>query len=68
MEKHKNGNNKFEQFDIRNHRCYYFDDIIKIQDFNFDIFINERPHENILVYNISYKTLVQSHCVLCLIK
>ena len=30
MEKHKNGNNKFEQLDIRNHRCYYFDDIIKI--------------------------------------
>ena len=37
---------------------YYFDDIIKIKDFDFDNFlINKKSHENILVCNISCKTL-----------
>ena len=37
---------------------YYFDDMIKIEDFILDdIFINETSYRNILVYNISYKTL-----------
>ena len=39
--------------------CYYSDDIIKIEDYNFDnILIDEKPYENISVYNISYKTLI----------
>ena len=40
--------------------CYYFDDIIKFEDFNFDnILIDEKLHENILIYDISYKTLIE---------
>ena len=38
--------------------CYYFNDIIKIEDFNVDnILIVEKTYENILVYNISYKNI-----------
>ena len=47
--------------DIKTRTCYYFDDIIKINDFDLDkIFIDERWYENILVYNISYKSLIDS--------
>ena len=39
--------------------CCYFDDIIKIEDFDLDnILIDEKSYEIILVYNISYKTLI----------
>ena len=39
--------------------CYYFDKIIKIEDFDFDIkLLDERSYENILVYDVSYKTLI----------
>ena len=52
-------NNIFKEIDIKNCTCYYFDDITKIEDFDFDnILINERSYENILVYNISCKTLI----------
>ena len=35
------------------------DEIIKFGDFDFDNFlIYEKSHENILIYNISYKTLI----------
>ena len=37
------------------------DDIIKIEDFDFNnILIDENSYENILVYNISYKSLIDS--------
>ena len=30
--------------------CYYFDDIIKLENFNFDnILIDDKSHENILI-------------------
>ena len=38
--------------------CYFFDDIIKIEDFDFDILIDAKLSENIFVYNISYNTLI----------
>ena len=42
---------------IKNRTCYYFDDIIKLEDFHLDsILIDEKSHENILIYNISYKS------------
>ena len=45
--------------DIKNRTCYYFNNIIKIEDFYFNnILIEEKLNENILVYNISYKTLI----------
>ena len=48
------GNNKSNVIDIKNRTCYYFDDIIKIEDFAFDnILVNEKSYENISVYKIS---------------
>ena len=50
-------NNEFKKFRIKNHMCYYFDDIIKLEDFDLDnILINENSHENISVYEMLYKT------------
>ena len=54
-------NNKFKKVCIRNCTCYCFDDIVKLENFNLDnILINEKLHENILIYDISYKTLIDS--------
>ena len=42
-----------------NPTCYYFDDIIKLEDFDLDIIlIDEKSHKKILIYDISYKTLI----------
>ena len=42
---------------IKNRTCYYFDDLIKLEDFCLDnILIDENPYENIFIYDISYKT------------
>ena len=50
-------NYKFKEIDIN----YYFDDIIKIEDFDLDnILIDKKSYKNILVYNISYKSLIDS--------
>ena len=45
-----------KEIHIENCTCYYFNDIIKFQDFDIDNIKN--PYKNILVYNISYKTLM----------
>ena len=52
---------------IKNPTFYYFDDIIKSEDFDLgNNLINEKSYENIL---ISYKTLINSKlCVLDSIK
>ena len=34
-------NEKLKEFNINNQMCYYFDGITKIEDFYFDILINE---------------------------
>ena len=47
--------NDLKEIDIKVHSCYYFDDIIKIEDFDFDnIWFDEKSYANILVYDISY--------------
>ena len=52
-------NNKFKNVRIKNPTCYYFDDIIKLKDFDLDnILIDEKSHKNTLIYDISYKTLI----------
>ena len=52
-------NNEFKKVCIKNHMCYYFDEIIKLEDFDLDnILIDKKSHENILIYNISCKTLI----------
>ena len=54
-------NNKFKKARTKNLTCYYFDDIIKLEDFELDnILIDEKSYENILIYDISYKTLIDS--------
>ena len=52
-------NDELQEIDIKNCTCYYFDDIIKTDNFDFNnILIDERSYENILIYNISYNTLI----------
>ena len=50
----KMGNNaKVKEIDIKNCTCYYFDDIIKMEDLNLDsILIDRKPQENILVMEL----------------
>ena len=51
----------FKKFSLKNWTCYYFDDIIKLEDFNLDnISIEKKSHENILIYGISYNLLIDS--------
>ena len=49
-------NNEFKKIHIKHRTCYYFDDIIKLEDFDIDnILIDEKSHKNIFIYEISYK-------------
>ena len=51
--------NSLKEINIKNCTCNYFHDIIKTEDFDFDnIFWDEKSYEKILVYDISYKTLI----------
>ena len=52
-------NDKLKETDIKNRACYFCDDIIKIEDFDLDyILTDEKSYKNVLVYNISYKSLI----------
>ena len=52
-------NNKFLKVCIKSRACHYLDDIIKLEDFDLNNFlIDEKLHGNILIYDISYKTLI----------
>ena len=45
--------------EIKNRICYYFDEPIKIEDFDLDnVLIDEKSSNNILACNSSYKTLI----------
>ena len=49
----------FKKVCIKNHMCYYLDDIIELADIDFDnILIDEKSHANTLIYDISHKTLI----------
>ena len=54
--------NEFKKFCIKNRTCYYFEDIIKLEYFDLDhMLIDERSYEeNFLIYDISYKALIDS--------
>ena len=56
---HKNGKYyKLKEVDIKDRTCYYFDEMVKIEDFDFNnILIDEILYKHILVYNVSYITL-----------
>ena len=48
-------NDELKEIGIKNHLHYDFDDIFKIEDFNFDNFlIDEKSYEYILIYDIPY--------------
>ena len=46
---------------MKNRTCCYFDDIIKLDNFDLDnISLDKKSHENILICNILYKNLIDS--------
>ena len=50
--------NSLKEINIKNRIFYYFDDIIQVENVNFgNILLHEKSYENILVYDILYKTL-----------
>ena len=50
-------NNEYKKLRMKNRTFYYFDDITKLEDLDLDnILIGKKSHENILIYDISYKT------------
>ena len=52
-----NSDNKSKETVIQNCSCYYFDDIIDINDLHLeDILKAEKPNENILIHNAGCKT------------
>ena len=52
---------KLKKINIKNHACYYVDEIIEIKDFNVDnIVTDEKSYENFLVYDILHKSLINS--------
>ena len=54
-------NDKLKEIDNKNRTCCYINDIIKIEDFDLDnVLTGKELYENILVYNISYKSLIDS--------
>ena len=55
----KEKDNEFKKVGIKSRTCYYFDDIIKIEDLVFDsILLDKKSNENILIYDDLYKTLI----------
>ena len=52
-------NDKLKEINVKNGTCYYFKDIIKLEDCDLDnISIDEKSYKNILVYTFLYKTLI----------
>ena len=45
---------------MKNRTCYYFDDIIKIENFNLDNFNRWKMVRKYFSYNISHKTLIDA--------
>ena len=50
-------NNEWKRVTIKIRTWYYYDDIIKTEDFD-NILSDEKWYENILIYNILYKPLI----------
>ena len=54
-------NNELKEIDIKKRTCHYFDDTIKFEKLDLDnILIDEESYENILVCNMSCKTLIDA--------
>ena len=53
--------NELKKIDIKNRTCYYLDDMTKTEDFDINnVLIDEKSYKNISIYNISYKSLIDS--------
>ena len=56
--------NKAKDISIKSHTYYFFDNIIKIKNFDpNNIKMNETFYKNILIYYIGYVTIKDSKCV-----
>ena len=52
---------ELKEMDIEKCTCYYFDDIMRVVDLDFDnILFEAKTYGNILIYDISYKTFMSS--------
>ena len=52
-------NNELKKVCIKNRRCYYFDGINEIEDFDFNnVLLDEKSYKNPLIYIASYKTFI----------
>ena len=54
---------ELKEINIKNLTCFYFDDITKVVDINFDNILLDKKSkkissENILIYDISYKSFM----------
>ena len=57
---------ELKEIDIENRTCYYFEETIKIKDFDINNFlIDQKPYRSTLVYNISWKSLIDLN-ILCI--
>ena len=57
-------NNEVWKVRIKSRKCYYFNDMIEFEDFDFDnILIAEKPHEGILIHDISDKTSIDPNAL-----
>ena len=55
----KTENNETKEVGIKNRMGYYFDDIIKVQDFDFDnILFDEKSCQRIFIHDVSCKTFI----------
>ena len=53
-------NDELKKIDIKNCACYYSDDI-RVGDFDFkNVLLSDKPFENTLIYDISYKTFMSA--------
>ena len=53
--------NEFKKINIKNRMCYYFDNIMEVEDINvYNILLDEKSYKNILVYNILYKKILDA--------
>ena len=51
--------NEFKKVGIKIRMCYFFDDIIEIQNFDFDNnILDEKCEGNNLMYDVLYKTMI----------
>ena len=54
-------NDELKKIDNKNRTCHYFDDITKIESFDFDnTLLDEKLYKNIMAYDISHKTLIRA--------